>query len=565
MRQLILLLSFLIATPLCAAQDVQFNTDPHEITLDDDGVLFLDGFVLIIDGYPTDCLGRYYTNLVFPDYLDDTPVEKIRISLSFPLDCKIKVTYPSKIKVINFSLFDVGRPKPSSVEVVLPDSVEALCDYFLYDCQVDSFFLPKTVKYIGEKAFQNCGLTKLIIPEDSQLEYIGSLAFANNNISDLSLPKFLKKIDDDAFYSNKLSHIDLPTQLSYLGGFQNNEITYLTIPESVDSIGPNAFYDNDIESVTWNANPNLVLGSKAFMNNNIGGAISIPQGWSLGLSVFENNPNISQATFLGERDSIPSYLFNNCGLSSVQLPLGLKKIGIASFCNNNITSFAIPETVEELKSKCLSGNLLNEETCPLPRWSVKLGSGVFASNKFRHVSVPLAWGCVVPPLCFAFNADMVSLAIEDGITDLGDCCFQCCTNLSSLSLPTSVNLIWANAFCGVEALGEFPLPKSSPEQFWLPFHNNEPTTPHVQEVYPSNFFHVYQDFLYILMRSDRAPSSTTSVPLPTFSPDAHVVVYNISGLRVASGLYSELSHSLPSGLYVVRSSQNSVGQMVMLK
>ena len=50
------------------------------------------------------------------------------------------------------------------------------------------------------------------------------------------------------------------------------------------------------------------------------------------------------------------------------------------------------------------------------------------------------------------HSDIISVAIEDGVTSIGDCAFEECSNLTSITIPDSVTNIGANAFEGCTAL-----------------------------------------------------------------------------------------------------------------
>lgn len=52
------------------------------------------------------------------------------------------------------------------------------------------------------------------------------------------------------------------------------------------------------------------------------------------------------------------------------------------------------------------------------------------------------------------------VVIEDGVTDIGDCAFFCCTNLTSITIPNSVTSIGDYAFTSCSVLESISIPKS---------------------------------------------------------------------------------------------------------
>ncbi|MBP5368003.1 MAG: leucine-rich repeat domain-containing protein [Bacteroidales bacterium] len=52
------------------------------------------------------------------------------------------------------------------------------------------------------------------------------------------------------------------------------------------------------------------------------------------------------------------------------------------------------------------------------------------------------------------------VVIEDGVTDIGDCAFFCCTNLTSITIPNSVTCIGDDVFEGCGSLTSISIPNS---------------------------------------------------------------------------------------------------------
>ena len=52
------------------------------------------------------------------------------------------------------------------------------------------------------------------------------------------------------------------------------------------------------------------------------------------------------------------------------------------------------------------------------------------------------------------------VVIEDGVTDIGDCAFFCCTNLTSITIPNSVTCIGDDVFKGCGSLTSISIPNS---------------------------------------------------------------------------------------------------------
>ena len=60
--------------------------------------------------------------------------------------------------------------------------------------------IPKSVAKIENSAFENCeNLKEVVFEERSKLEEIGDYCFKNSGLEEITLPKMLKEVGDDAF------------------------------------------------------------------------------------------------------------------------------------------------------------------------------------------------------------------------------------------------------------------------------------------------------------------------------------------------------------------------------
>ncbi|MDR1972002.1 MAG: leucine-rich repeat domain-containing protein [Treponema sp.] len=143
--------------------------------------------------------------------------------------------------------------KGNASEITIPQTIDGL---------------PVTV--IGEFAFDDKGLTSLVLPEG--LETIGFFSFTGNKLTSLTVPSTVTKIvaafsnnmlesvvfpdnltviDTISFQSNKLTAVTLPAKLEKIGqlAFASNQLTEIVIPDSVHTIDSGAFMDNELRSI----------------------------------------------------------------------------------------------------------------------------------------------------------------------------------------------------------------------------------------------------------------------------------------------------------------------------
>ena len=92
------------------------------------------------------------------------------------------------------------------------------------------------INYIGDSVFKNCPLSNFIIPET--VTYIGKDAFTLCKFTNITIPDNVIKIDDRAFYYIRLLTsitINKTSKLEYIGGnaFADTQITELFIPRFI--------------------------------------------------------------------------------------------------------------------------------------------------------------------------------------------------------------------------------------------------------------------------------------------------------------------------------------------
>lgn len=273
--------------------------------------------------------------------------------------------------------------------------------------------LPKTLVEIPQKAFFNCPLTTINLPDT--VEKIDNYAFKGTSLSgSLYLPKSLKTIGVGAFDSLKLTGT-------------------LTIPDSVTTISNEAFYSNKFTKLVIGQNSSLTtIGNNAFRNNQISNAIALPKSViTIGNNTFCNN-----------------------SISKLALNYGLKSIGNYAFGTNKITgTINIPVTVEKIDAQAFKSNKIEAVIFNKNSALTTLGSYAFAQNKISNViMIPKNLKVIQE---FTFWSNIISgVTFEEGsqLKSIGKRAFQAnrdsngATITGSLNIPPSVESIGFMAF-----------------------------------------------------------------------------------------------------------------------
>lgn len=228
----------------------------NSLYCDTDGVLFSKDKKTVIS-FPA---GKTETTYIVPDTVTEIDDEAFS-------DCSnlTNITIPYSVKSIGISSFVRCN---SLVEIKVSPDNSSFCDidgvlfsmdkktiiYFPNGKPENTYIIPDGVTSIGDCAFENCCLEKIIIPDS--VNHIGYSAFDTcRYLTDINIPANVSCIDEWTFYEcNNLRSIVIPDSVTFICGsaFEYcNRLTDITIPDSVTFISKWAFNNcSSLETVS---------------------------------------------------------------------------------------------------------------------------------------------------------------------------------------------------------------------------------------------------------------------------------------------------------------------------
>ena len=174
--------------------------------------------------------------------------------------------------------------------------------------------------------------SKVVIPasiDGKPVVAIGSIAFHRSEITSITLPDSVKRIENSAFNRcSKLSEVNVGAglqEIDTLAFFACGSLREITLPSSLKRIGDYAF---DACGLT---------------------SIEIPDSVdSIGEGVFIGCTDLKYVKYSNSLTEIPEEMFTDSGLEVFRVPQGVTYIASFAFGNSALKYISIPDTVQVL-------------------------------------------------------------------------------------------------------------------------------------------------------------------------------------------------------------------------
>ena len=419
------------------------------------------------------------------------------------------VTVPSSVKTIGQTAFGyIGSPMnmgKNTFSITLNEGLETIgAEAFIGSRKLKSIHIPASVTTLGTKIFQNCtNLTTVTFAENSKLTAIPASCFycnASGSLSSITLPVGLTSIGRGAFCGTKLTSIDIPSGVTEIpenafyntplatvtgldgvtkigkGAFRNTCLTgEFTIPNTVTEIGSNAFNSTDFTKVVFEAGSQLTtLGSSAFLGCWNLTEIAFPNTVTeLPEKVLEGCSKLTSVTLPNGIPAIPANAFKNCSiLESIEIPTSVTEMDATAFsgCTSlkNIDVGASEYFVTEDgilyngdKTELLRVFNYESKTYEIPDSVTTIAEGALVGTTITAVTFPEnSTRTVITENMFKGCSNLTSITLPGSLQTIEDYAFLSCTGLTNMVIPEGVTAIGGAAFSGANKLETIQLPST---------------------------------------------------------------------------------------------------------
>lgn len=165
-----------------------------------------------------------------------------------------EITLPKNINVIPRSAFNNCQ----NLTKVNATDIKRIDESAFNGCSKLTDLDISKVDYIGSSAFNSCSCFAPAALSEG-LQNIGSSAFANTAITEITIPEGIRYLDERVFSGcEQLQKVSLPETLRWINSYAFNgcsRLSEITIPESVTQIGNNTFqYCDSLKEITIPSN-----------------------------------------------------------------------------------------------------------------------------------------------------------------------------------------------------------------------------------------------------------------------------------------------------------------------
>ncbi|MEG0339975.1 MAG: leucine-rich repeat domain-containing protein, partial [Oscillospiraceae bacterium] len=395
-------------------------------------------------------------NLEFGGFLFDQSTQTIT-GYTTDVNATKKIVIPEEINGVKvLHIADNAFSGRQITSLNLPEGLLTIgARAFSYNKELaGSVNFPNSLISVGMQAFDSCEALQSV-SFGSNIAEIPTKMFAFcTSLETANLQDGIIKINKDAFSQcSSLTNINFPNTLTSIAdsAFSNTALTSVNIPQSVTSFGGNVFA----------------------MCKNIASVVLPDNLTSIPFGMFQGNTSLKSVAIPNGVKTIEDYAFSKSGLTTIVIPENVNRIGRSAFSETELTSVIIPNSVAEIGynafEKC--PNLKKIEIPTKVKNSINgapWGSSTMILWKDMFDKSPFVFDAKTNNIV-AYNGKESDIVIPDSflingksvaVIGIGESTFENCTNILTVTLPNSLEIIGKKAFKQCNNLKSISLPSN---------------------------------------------------------------------------------------------------------
>ena len=363
---------------------------------------------------------------------------------------------------------DAFRRCNKATSISLPNTIDSIATYAFYGTGISDMTIPKSVKKIGYQCLGSCN--------NLQMVYYNAISCETSSLFDdgpkavtigtnvITLPTYLFS-GCDSLRTVAFSEPSSLKSVSERAFSKCDNLKYVELPNTLERIDDYAFYDcNGLTTVNL-GNSITAIGNHSFQNCYGLTSVIFPNSVEfIGREAFEHCMALTSLVIPSSVAVIETSAFQHCyGLKSLRLNCNINDSTIGSYVFDGckILTLVIGDNVTSISGLDLS------QLGVLENIAVESSNRTYDSRNNCNAIVntstnSLIIGCqntIIPnsvtsigESAFSNCSGLTSVTIPNSVTSIGDGAFSGCSGLTSVTIPNSVTSIGDEAFYGCSEL-----------------------------------------------------------------------------------------------------------------
>lgn len=339
-------------------------------------------------------------------------------------DYKYKVEN-SSVKITEYIGTDKAVEIPSEID---GKKVTSIGKHAFSEKDITELTIPDGVKKIEDEAFTFCKQLKKVVIPDS-VEKIGDAAFEyDEKLCDINIPSNLKEIPYNFIFCTAVGEIKIPDSVKKIASyaFSNTKLKRIEIPDSVTTIGDRAFaYCKKLTYVKLSANIKKIPSE-----------------------VFRSDSSLESVKIPDSVVSFESAAFYKSGIKIISIGKNVKSISEYAFLKMpNLGGFKVSARNKNYSAE--NGVLYNKKQDTLLSYpDAKSAERFTVGKKVKEIG----------RYAFSYSLNLKKVKLSKGVKIIGASAFRE-SSITGVSFPSTLKTISANAFHSSK-LKSVSIPKS---------------------------------------------------------------------------------------------------------